>query len=249
MTEWQKFSDNNGGFSSPTSISPHASNPFSKKNWHTALSEDMPTKRALIIVDVQNDFCAGGSLSVPEADDVVPVFNKLRDISWDAVFLTRDYHPQDHASFASNHGTDVPLFSIRKIKSGVDQVMWPNHCVQGTTGSEFHKDLIVHDTDVIVKKGMNTDIDSYSGFFDNAAQEKTELDTLLRERKITDLYIGGIALDVCVLFTVLDAVKLGYNVFFIEDASRGLGPEQNENARKQMLEQGVTIVNSTDIKE
>jgi nicotinamidase/pyrazinamidase len=249
MTDWERFSNENGGVSSPTSISPSPDmHPFSKKNWHTALRDDALRKRALVMVDVQNDFCKGGSLSVPDADEVVPVFNKLRSVNWDGgVFLTRDYHPKDHASFASNHGADVPLFSVRKLESGVDQVMWPDHCVQETKGSEFHPDLVVLDTDTIIKKGMNSKIDSYSGFFDNAAQEKTDLDKLLKERKITDLYIGGIALDVCVLFTVLDAVRLGYNVFFIEDASRGLGKEQNQKAKSQIEEQGVIIVQSADI--
>jgi nicotinamidase/pyrazinamidase len=125
--------------------------------------------------------------------------------------------------------------------------MWPNHCVQDTKGSEFHPDLIIESTDEVIKKGMNPKIDSYSGFFDNNSSEKTELEQKLKENGITDVYIGGIALDVCVLFTCMDAKKLGFNTFFIQDASRGLGEEQNKQAIEKMKKAGIVIINSNQI--
>lgn len=220
-----------------------------KKRWPTVQSTGFKKRlpRALIIVDVQNDFCANGSLSVPDADAVVPVFNSIRQKStFDKIYLTRDYHPANHSSFASNNN-DAPLFSLVKLECGTDQVMWPNHCIQGTKGSEFHPDLVVEGTDEIILKGMNTKVDSYSGFFDNNAMEKTDLEQKLKENSITDVYIGGIALDVCVLFTCMDAKKLGFNTFFIQDASRGLGEEQNKEAIEKMKKAGIRIINSHQI--
>jgi nicotinamidase/pyrazinamidase len=220
-----------------------------RKKWPTVQSHGFKKRlsRALIMVDVQNDFCAGGSLAVPDADAVVPVFNTIRKSkNFDVIFLTRDYHPNNHTSFASNNNS-APLFSLVKLESGVDQVMWPDHCVQDTKGSDFHPDLIVESSDIIVKKGMNPKVDSYSGFFDNEANAKTNLEQLLKEKGVTDLYIGGIALDVCVLFTCMDARKLGFNTYLILDASRGLGEEQNCEAIKKMKNAGVTIINSDQI--
>ncbi|KAG2383258.1 hypothetical protein C9374_004595 [Naegleria lovaniensis] len=203
-------------------------------------------RRALIIVDVQNDFCEGGSLSVKHADEVVPVFNRLRDqVHWDLIVLTQDFHPQKHISFASTHNMEA--FSSKILDDGITQTMWPDHCVQGTNGAQFHPDLIVSNSDEIVQKGCNSLIDSYSGFFDNAKKNKTSLDDILKKNNITQTYIGGIALDVCVKFTALDSIQLGYETFLIQDASRGLSSESVEKALDELRNNHVKIVNSQDI--
>ncbi|KAF0979623.1 hypothetical protein FDP41_001291 [Naegleria fowleri] len=203
-------------------------------------------KRALIIVDVQNDFCEGGSLAVKHADEVVPVFNRLRDqVKWDLIVLTQDFHPPKHISFASSHNAEV--FSSKVLDDGITQTMWPDHCVQGTKGAEFHPDLIVTSSDEIVHKGCNSLIDSYSGFYDNARKNKTSLDDILKKHNISQTFIGGIALDVCVKFTALDSVQLGYDTYLIEDASRGLSPESVEKALDELRKSNVKIVTSQDI--
>ncbi|KAL0487456.1 pyrazinamidase/nicotinamidase [Acrasis kona] len=199
-------------------------------------------KRALIIVDVQNDFLPGGSLAVSEADKVVPVFNKLRkEAHWDKIFQTQDWHVEKHVSFVNNHeGAEV--FSTVKLEDGTEQRMWPAHCVQNTKGAEFHPDLIVEETDE-----KNQTVDSYSGFFDNNKASQTELHEKLQEENITEVYIGGVALDVCVMSTCVHAVELGYKTYVIEDASKGLSKESVDAALAKLVSLGVTVVNSSDI--
>jgi nicotinamidase/pyrazinamidase len=207
----------------------------------------MNQQQALIIVDVQNDFCPGGSLAVQGGDEIVQVFNTLRQQhSWDLIVLTQDWHPSNHTSFASNHNETT--FNVIKLNDGTDQVMWPTHCVQGTKGAQFHSELIVdYKSDIVIQKGTNDQVDSYSGFFDNNQKQQTELDNVLKKHGITHVYIGGIALDVCVKYTALDAIRLGYNTFLIEDACRGLGEEQNQKALAEMRDAGVHIINSTQL--
>lgn len=155
-------------------------------------------KRALILVDVQNDFCAGGSLAVPHGDDIVPVLNHLRrEGSWDLVVKTQDWHPSDHASFGSNNPGSALYTVVSQVLPGeaepVQQMMWPNHCVQGTSGAEFHPALDHGEGDVVVRKGTNARVDSYSGFGDafRHKYEKTALEGVLREHGVTDVFIGG----------------------------------------------------------
>ncbi|EFC36219.1 predicted protein [Naegleria gruberi] len=203
-------------------------------------------KRALIIVDVQNDFLEGGSLAVDNANDVIEVFNNIRQsVNWDLIVLTQDFHPRNHISFAVNH--DMPVMSTKIMEDGTEQIMWPVHCVQGTRGAEFHPDLIVEDDDIVVEKGCNTNVDSYSGFFDNNKKHQTKLDEILKSHGITDTYIAGVALDVCVKYTSLDSVSLGYNTFLIKDASRGVSQDSVKIALQEMKEASVHIVNSEDI--
>jgi nicotinamidase/pyrazinamidase len=202
--------------------------------------------RALIVVDVQNDFCPGGSLTVPNGDQVVPVFNQIRDsVHWDGILLTQDWHPANHVSFAVNH--NATEFSTITLPNGSKQVMWPTHCVQGSKGAQFRSDLIVKNTDVIVQKGSNPNVDSYSGFFDNDGKSQTELDAKLKEKNIKAVFIGGLALDVCVTYTCLDAKKLGYDTYLVLDASRGLGEAQNAAALDKLRAAGVQIIESKDI--
>ncbi|KAL9654880.1 hypothetical protein ABK040_008671 [Willaertia magna] len=203
-------------------------------------------KRALIIIDVQNDFCKGGSLEVPNANDIIGIINDIKTTKYfHTTILTQDYHPANHISFASNHKDNPPLFQIKKLNDGTDQVMWPNHCVQGTYGVEFHSELIINENDIIVHKGMNELIDSYSGFYDNQYKQKTELDNVLKKNGINQVFICGLALDVCVKATALDAIKLGYETFLILNACRGIGKE--EEAIKEMKENGVVILTDHSI--
>lgn len=204
------------------------------------------TKRALLLIDVQNDFCPNGSLPVPNGDQVIPVINALRHrLDWDLIVLTQDYHPAGHISFASSHD-GAAVFSTVTLDDGTEQVMWPDHCVQETMGAEFHPQLITDDgNDVIVTKGTDPKIDSYSGFFDNARRNQTDLDHILKEEAITDVYVMGLALDYCVKFTSLDAVDLGYKTFLVQDACRGI--DKVDEAIEEMKKAGVTVVQSSDI--
>jgi nicotinamidase/pyrazinamidase len=212
-----------------------------------ALVAVVTAKRALIIVDVQNDFLPGGSLAVANADEVVPVFNKLRnEAKWDKIYQTQDWHPADHVSFVNNHdGAEV--FSTITLPNGSEQRMWPSHCVQNTPGADFHPELIVGEDDIIVQKGKNQAVDSYSGFFDNDKGSQTELHEKLQEHNIDEVFVGGVALDVCVMSTCVDAVSLGYKTHLVVDASRGLSEESNNAAIERLRNLGVDIVYSTDI--
>ncbi|MDR9417388.1 bifunctional nicotinamidase/pyrazinamidase [Gracilimonas sp.] len=203
--------------------------------------------KALIIVDVQNDFCPGGALEVPEGDTVVKPINKLMD-SLDCVVQTQDWHPSDHLSFASNHGNKDPYDTI-EMEYG-EQVLWPDHCVQGTEGAEFHPDLKNKPSQLIVRKGFRKDIDSYSAFFENDHETVTGLHGYLQARNIDELVIAGLATDFCVKWTALDARKLGYKVTLVENAVRGIDIESSVDAAfDEMREAGVEFKNSGEISD
>ncbi|HET8865279.1 MAG TPA: bifunctional nicotinamidase/pyrazinamidase [Gracilimonas sp.] len=201
--------------------------------------------KALLIVDVQNDFCPNGALAVPGGDQVIKPINNLMD-SFDCIVQTQDWHPQDHLSFASNHSDKEP-FSTTEMEYG-EQVLWPDHCVQGTKGAEFHNDLRTQPSQLIVRKGFRKHIDSYSAFFENDQETVTGLHGYLQERNIDELVVTGLATDFCVKWTVLDALKLGYKVTLAEDAVRGIDMDGSvEKAIKEMKEAGVTLRNSNEI--
>lgn len=205
-------------------------------------------KRALLIIDVQNDFCGGGSLSVPDGDVVVPLANKLRaTCQWDLIVLTQDWHPADHGSFAANN-EGASVFSTLSSQDMGDQVMWPIHCVQDTLGSEFHPQLVRAPTDVVVRKGTRKRCDSYSGFGDalGGHVERTELEDVLRAHDISDVFICGLALDFCVAYTCKDAARKGFNTFCITGVSRGITPDGVKKEVELMQALGVTIVDSAD---
>ena len=165
---------------------------------------------------------------MPRANEVFDVINRLRELVWwDLVVLTQDFHPADHASFASNND-GANIFETRTLPEVGEQVMWPDHCVQGTPGSEFHPDLVRHESDVVVQKGKVREVDSYSGFGDASeghTKEKTELEQLLRERGVTDVFVAGLAADFCVSFTAKDAAKAGFRSYLVRDGTRGISPE------------------------
>ena len=174
---------------------------------------------ALIVIDVQNDFCPGGSLAVSHGNEIIDPINALIDDA-SIVVLSQDWHPLDHTSFAQNHDDKMPFMEI-EMPYGL-QTLWPNHCVQGTAGAEFHKRLNVDRADAIIRKGMNPSIDSYSTFFENDRKTPTGLLGFLRERDVTSLLLVGLATDFCVAFSALDAVENGFDVKVRMDACRGI---------------------------
>ena len=204
---------------------------------------DKDMSRALILVDIQNDFCKGGSLEVPKANKIIPVVNKIIEGDWDLVVATKDWHPKEHKSFASNHEGKKP-FEVIKLR-GLDQVLWPDHCVQGTKGAELHPDLYEECIDEIVVKGTNPEVDSYSGFFDNDKVFLTDLADILDDYDIDEVYIVGLATDYCVKFTALDAVDLGFETYVITDAVAGL--DGAEDALVEMQDSGVDLIVSEAI--
>ncbi|UCS92777.1 bifunctional nicotinamidase/pyrazinamidase [Echinicola marina] len=201
---------------------------------------------ALLIVDVQNDFLPGGTLAVEEGDQIIPVINKLQE-KFDFIVATQDWHPSVHRSFAKNH----PGRQIGEIISlnGDEQVLWPVHCVEGSEGAKFHKDLDREKWKKVFQKGTNPMVDSYSGFYDNSRKENTGLSDYLHDHDITDVYIVGLAADYCVKFTVLDAIREGFDVNLVTDATKAvnLAPEDLENALKEMSKAGANLLSSDDI--
>lgn len=204
--------------------------------------------KALLLIDIQNGFCPGGNLPVAHGDEIVPIANQLIEGGgYDVIVASQDWHPQNHGSFASMHAGKKP-FDMGEL-SGQPQVMWPDHCVQGTPDAEFHPDLNVEAVDYIQQKGENPAVDSYSAFRDNDQAAITGLAGYLRAQQVTELDLCGLATDYCVKFSALDAVDMlpGVNVRFIEDASRGIDPEGVKSAIAEMRAKGIGIVTSKDI--
>ena len=204
--------------------------------------------KALILVDLQNDFVPGGALPVPEGNAVIPLANKLQEY-FDLVVATQDWHPLTHGSFAVNHPGEKPGDIIEL--NGIKQILWPAHCVQNTFGAAFVNELDTSKICRIFKKGENPGIDSYSGFFDNDHREDTGLGDFLREKKVTEVYILGLATDYCIKFTAMDAKRLGFSTFLIEDACCGvdLNPGDVKQAINEMKQAGINVIKSEDISE
>lgn len=202
--------------------------------------------RALILVDIQNDFVPGGALAVREGDQVVPTANGLAP-KFDMVVATQDWHPADHGSFAANHagGKVGEVIDLH----GLPQVLWPVHCVQGTRGAEFVEGLDVSKVAKVFRKGTDREIDSYSGFYDNGHRRSTGLGEWLSERGVRDVYVMGLATDYCVKFTALDARKLGFDVTLIEEGCRGVELKAGDVVRavEEMRGAGVRVVRSSDV--
>lgn len=175
--------------------------------------------QALVVIDVQNDFCPGGALAVAEGDRIIPGINALMG-DFGVVVLTQDWHPEDHTSFAANHPGAAP-FSVVEMPYG-DQVLWPTHCVQGTEGAEFHPDLATDPAQMILRKGFRSGIDSYSAFFENDRTTPTGLEGYLRARGVDTVTLVGLATDYCVTYSALDAVRLGFRVVMRMDLCRAI---------------------------
>ncbi|MBI1830923.1 MAG: bifunctional nicotinamidase/pyrazinamidase [Planctomycetes bacterium] len=197
-----------------------------------------PTEnRVLLVVDIQNDFCPKGALAVAGGDEVVPVVNKLSR-RFAHVVLTQDWHCDDHLSFASSHPGKKPLDRV-KLSYG-EQILWPDHCVEGTAGADFHADLKVANCELIIRKGFHREIDSYSAFFENDRKTPTGLAGYLRERGLTRLFIVGLATDFCVAYSALDARRLGFEVTVIEAGCHGINIDGSLDAAwRQMKDAGV----------
>ena len=200
--------------------------------------------KALVIVDVQNDFMPGGSLEVPDGNIIVPLVNRLQKY-FDLVVATQDWHPQNHKSFASNHSNKKPFDEINL--HGIKQILWPDHCVQGSKGAEFHPDLGINKIEAIFRKGMNPEIDSYSGFYDNNHQKSTGLSGYLKEKGISELYFCGLTSDICVYYTIKDSLKEGFSATLIEDASRPLNNDIFNSIKNELANNGVRIISSYEI--
>ncbi|MDP9929750.1 bifunctional nicotinamidase/pyrazinamidase [Variovorax paradoxus] len=203
-------------------------------------------KSALIVIDVQNCFVDGGTLPVKGGAEVVPVINKLAE-SFENIVVTQDWHTQGHASFASAHPGQKPFSSI-KLSYG-NQVLWPDHCVQGTDDAALHKDLKLPTAQVIVRKGFHKGVDSYSAFEEADRKTATGLGGYLKQRGIKTVYVAGLATDFCVAWTALDARKAGFEVYVIEDATRAIDLNGSLAAAwKQMTAKGVKRIQSSDIQ-
>lgn len=207
----------------------------------------MEDKKALLIVDLQNDFCRHGALEVPDADAVIPHANQLQD-NFDCIIASKDWHPKDHLSFAANH-PGKKVNDILEIE-GIQQILWPVHCVQNTPGSDFHPDLKTRKISKIIYKGTDKTIDSYSAFFDNAHLRKTDLQEYLQMQNVKTIYVMGLATDYCVKYTCLDAIHLGFKTFMIEDACRGVELVAGDIVRalEEMRAAGVQIVRMEEMK-
>lgn len=199
----------------------------------------------LLVVDIQNDFCPGGALAVPRGDELVPIVNRLAQ-RFPHVVLTQDWHPSAHQSFASSHPGRKPFETVT-VSYG-PQILWPDHCVQGTPGAEFHKDLHIPQAEMVLRKGYRRDIDSYSAFYENDHRTPTGLVGYLRERQLSRVFLAGLAFDFCVRYSAEDAHREGFTVVVIEDACRGIDVDDSINmTRRDLAAAGVASVNLAQI--
>ncbi|OWF44367.1 uncharacterized protein LOC110458444 [Mizuhopecten yessoensis] len=222
---------------------------------------------ALIIIDVQNCFLPGGSLAVTDGQEVIPIINSLRTDYKDAfrlVVLSQDWHCSDHISFASQHAgfnayQEVslaydkngvlcePANSCQVVAYNVTQMLWPDHCVINTTSAEFDDSLVQEDSDIVIRKGFNCKVDSYSAFFDNGEFTQTGLHKILQDADISTVFVTGLALDYCVYYTSSDSKRLGYTTYLVQDASRGVANATSVAAVADMKSKGINIIQSDDV--
>jgi Amidases related to nicotinamidase len=202
--------------------------------------------KTLILIDVQNDFMPGGPLPVPEGNLIVPVINQVQGY-FDLVVATQDWHPKNHRSFASNHFNKKTYDSI--VLHGMQQTLWPDHCIQGSSGADLHKDIEPNRIAAIFRKGMDPEIDSYSGFFDNNHQLSTGLSGYLKEKGISEVHFCGLAADICVYYSILDSILEGFSATLIEDASRPLFPDKFDDIKCELAKLGVRIITSNELRQ
>lgn len=205
----------------------------------------MSPRTALLVIDVQNDFTPGGQLAVPEGDQIVPLINRLGGL-FKQVVIAQDWHPTGHASFASSHPGRKP-YDVIQLPYG-EQTLWSQHCVQGTTGAEFHPKLDLPHAQLIIRKGCNPDIDSYSAFLEADRRTTTGLAGYLKERGIDTVYMVGLALDFCVMYSALDARAAGFNAFVVLDACRAIDMDGSlAAAMERMQTAGVGLIQSNQL--
>lgn len=203
-------------------------------------------RNCLIITDIQNDFCPGGALAVAEGDKIIPIINKIVQ-KFDKAVATQDWHPPGHVSFATTHKKNP--YEIITV-DGIQQVLWPDHCIPGTFGADFHKDLDLRKVGLIIRKGNDLNIDSYSTFIENDKKTFTGLHYYLQGLAIKDLYFCGLATDYCVHYSALDAREMGFNVYVILDACRGVDVPAGsiDAAIQEMKERGIRILNHNELE-
>ncbi len=200
--------------------------------------------KALIIVDVQNDFLPGGALAVKNGFDIIPVTNDIQE-KFDLVVATQDWHPAEHKSFASNHPGKKTFEEIDL--DGLPQVLWPDHCIQQTQGADFSKDLNTKKIEAIFRKGMDKNIDSYSGFFDNGKRKSTGLAAYFKDKGADSIFVAGLAADFCVYFTAMDALELGFKTTIITDATKAINNEMLKSKLDSFVSKGGNLVTSNSI--
>lgn len=202
--------------------------------------------KALLLVDLQNDFMPQGALGVAGGHEILPVINELIEMPFDVIVASCDSHPADHGSFAVTHGKKT---GDKIMLEGLEQILWPVHCVQGTPGAAFAQGWKKEKIQKVFHKGTEKNIDSYSAFFDNGHRKATGLHDYLREKGITDLYLAGLTTEYCVTFSAFDALHLGYRVFVVIDGCRGvnLKPDDSDKAIKKMKDAGIHVIHLTDI--
>lgn len=200
--------------------------------------------KTLAIIDVQNDFLPGGSLEVPGSDVILPHINRIMG-EFDLVVAAQDWHPHNHGSFASQHPGRKPF--EESTLNGLPQTLWPDHCVQGSPGAQFSAQLETRPIEAIFRKGTDPSIDSYSAFFDNGKRKSTGLADYLRGKGCTTLYLCGLAGDICVYFSAMDAIEQGFEVHFVEDAATPLNPELHRERLDELRQRGAKIVSSAQI--
>jgi len=203
-------------------------------------------KRALLVVDVQNDFLSGGALAVPHGDEVIAPINRLMRLPFNSIIATKDFHPANHCSFASRWQKKIGEYNNVE---GITQLLWPDHCVQGLRGSEFGSHLDTSKINYIVLKGQNSEVDSYSAFYDNKHGSCTGLEKYLREKEIQRIYVAGLATNFCVLYSVRDAISLGFEVVVVTDACKGIEitPGAVADAFTEMTKLGASLTTSHQI--
>jgi nicotinamidase/pyrazinamidase len=199
---------------------------------------------ALVIVDIQNDFLPGGALAVPRGDEVIPVMNGLQE-RFGLVVATQDWHPAGHASFASSHPGKSVYDAV--MIDGLEQILWPDHCVQGSRGAELAKALNTNRVEAIFRKGTDPAIDSYSAFYDNARRKSTGLEGYLKWKKVDRVFLAGLAADFCVSYSLMDALAMGFGAVLIKDATRAISEEGFRTAEKMIRDRGGSVALSADI--
>lgn len=200
--------------------------------------------KALLLIDIQNDFIPGGALAVPGGHEIIPTVNKLQPY-FGLVVATQDWHPHNHKSFASQHAGKQVFDKI--ALQGLEQVLWPDHCVQGTTGAAFSSKLDMNRVEAIFRKGTEVNIDSYSGFYDNGHLKSTGLADYLKGKAITDIYLAGLAGDYCVYFSAKDAIAEGFNTYLIEDAIRSINNDDFDKAKQDIISKGGKVIKSSEM--
>ncbi|WP_461532575.1 bifunctional nicotinamidase/pyrazinamidase [Sinomicrobium sp.] len=205
---------------------------------------NLESKKALLIVDLQYDFLPGGKLAVPDGDQVIPIINTLQT-SFDLVVATQDWHPSGHLSFASSHPDHKP-FEVINL-GGMEQVLWPDHCIQGSKGAMLSEHLHQNRIAAVFRKGTHLETDSYSGFYDNGKKYTTGLASYLREMGVTDVYVCGLAADYCVYYTAKDARANGFETYYITDATRFIASETYEQAISDLSGIGVRMISSDEL--